>query len=396
MKLYQLVAKEILRRKKRVLYATLGVVIGIMTFVGILTIALAGQAKIYDQLEKYGANLTILPATKSLNTGLGDLTLGTVTVGENYINQDKLLQIRDIADGEIKKSLNLDIEGNIAIIAPKLYLPATVKETSVMLVGIDPQEEIKIKTWWQTREGNYLENSEEVLVGAIAADLLKLRVDDAIELRGENFAIAGILSETGSNEDYQIFMSLGALQKAFNKEGLISSVDIRALCNACPVETIADSINQNISGVRAVAVKQVAETEMGMLERVNRLMLALGGVTLIVGGFGVVNTLLTSVHERRKDIAIMRAVGASRGQIIKALIYEAIIIGLLGGIMGYIIGTLLAYAIGPLMFEGTRVTYVPRYLPLSLGLAILIAIIATLYPAFRATSIKVADAFRSL
>src|ERR1035437_4282517 len=104
MKLYQVVLKDIWSRKKRVLYATLGVIIATMTVVGVLTIALAGQARIYSQLEKYGANLSVVPATKSLNTGLGDLTLGTVTVGENYIGADKLPQIRQITDGEIRKA----------------------------------------------------------------------------------------------------------------------------------------------------------------------------------------------------------------------------------------------------------------------------------------------------
>ena len=145
-----------------------------------------------------------------------------------------------------------------------------------------------------------------------------------------------------------------------------------------------------------MAVKQVVATEMGMMEKTNNFMLALAGVTLIAGGFGVVNTMMTSIHERIKDFGIMRAVGASRRQITKALIYEAIIIGTAGGILGYGAGTLLAYAIGPLIFEGTTVNYVPRYLPLSLVLAMSIAIIATLYPAFRATKIRVADSFRSL
>jgi putative ABC transport system permease protein len=105
---------------------------------------------------------------------------------------------------------------------------------------------------------------------------------------------------------------------------------------------------------------------------------------------------MTSVHERTRDIGIMRAVGASRNQIIKVLIYEAIIIGISGGILGYGVGTLVAYAVGPLIFEGTVISYVPQYIPLSLGLAMLVAIIATWYPAFHATRIRVADSFRSL
>ncbi|MEE9520725.1 MAG: FtsX-like permease family protein [Dehalococcoidales bacterium] len=396
MKLYQVVAKDIIRRKRRVLYATLGVVIGTMTVVGILTIALAGQERIYGQLEKYGANLTVIPAISNIDMELGNLSLGAVTVGENYIPEDKLPEIRQIADGKIKEALRIQTEGDIATLAPKLYMNTELNGTSVTVVGVDPPEERKIKTWWRIQEGEYLEHTDQALVGAVAAQLLKLNVEDRVTLNGSDITITGILEETGSNDDYQVFIPIETLQQAFAKEGIISSIDIRALCNACPVEIIADAINQNIPGVRAVAVKQVAATEMGMMEKTNKFMLALAGVTLIVGGFGVVNTMMTSIHERIKDFGIMRAVGASRKQIIKTLIYEAIIIGIAGGILGYGAGTLLAYAIGPLIFEGTTINYVPQYLPLSLVLAMSIAIIATLYPAFRATKIRVADSFRSL
>ena len=396
MRLYQIVVKDVLRRKKRVLYAALGVVIGTMTVVGILTIALAGEARIYDQLEKYGPNLTVVPAISNLDMKLGDLSLGTLTVGENYISEDMLPEIRRITDGEIRETLKIEDEGDIATIAPKLYMNADVMGVSVMLVGVDPQEEGKIKTWWKIREGEYLERADQALVGAIAAELLEINTGDEIELNGNEITVIGILEETGSNDDYQLFVPMETLQRAFNKEGLISSVDIRALCNACPVEMIADGINQNMSGIRAVAVKQVAASEMGMMEKMNNFMLALAGITLVVGLFGVVNTMMASVHERIKDIGIMRAVGASRSQIVKIFVYEAIIIGVIGGILGYAAGTLLAYAIGPLIFEGTSITYVPQYFLLSLALATLIAIIATVYPAFNATRVKVADSFRSL
>lgn len=396
MKLYQVVVKDVMRRKKRVLYATIGVVIGTMTVVALLTIAQAGQARIYAQLEKYGANLTVVPSVKNVSMALGDLSLGTVTVGDNYIAADKLAQIQSIADTEIRKALDIPGDNNIAIVAPKLYLAGDVKGTPVMLVGIEPGEESKLKTWWEVQAGKYLEGGDQALVGATAAEVLNLKPGDTIDFDRGKVTVAGILDETGAGEDYQIFLPLGTLQNLFGKEGLVSSVEVRALCNACPVEYIADAINQTIPGVRAMAVKQVANSEMGMLEKINQFMLALAGITLLVGGFGVVNTLMTSVHERAKDIGIMRAVGASRNQIIRALIYEAIIIGLSGGILGYGVGTLMAYAVGPLIFEGTIISYVPQYIPLSLGLALLVAVLATWYPAFRATRIRVADSFRSL
>lgn len=396
MKLYQMVIRDIMRRKRRVLFAVIGVLIGTMTVVGIFTIARAGEARMYEQLEKYGPNLTVIPAISNIDMKLGDLSLGTLTVGENYIAEEKLPQIREIADGAIREKLGIDDPGDIATIAPKLYINTEVKGVSVMVVGVDPQAESKIKTWWTIREGEYLKRADQALVGAVAAELLKLNRGDTIALNGADITVSGILEETGSNEDYQIFVPIATLQKAFDKEGLISSMDIRALCNACPVVIIADTINHNITGVRAIAVQQVASSEMEMMGRINRFMLALAGITLAVGLFGVGNTMMRSVNERIKDIGIMRAVGASRNQIMKVFIYEAIIIGIVGGIFGYLAGTLLAYGLGPVIFQVSTISPIPQYFPLALGLAISVAVIATVYPAFRATRIKVADSFRSL
>lgn len=396
MKLYQVVVKDVMRRKRRVLYATLGVAIGTMTVIGILTVALAGRERIYSQLEKYGPNLTVVPAISSVDMKLGDLSLGTLTVGDNYIAESKVSKIGEIADQEIRKALAITDEGSIATVAPKLFVSTKVKDVSVLAVGIDPPEERKIKTWWQIREGNYLKSPGEAMVGSHVAEILALKVGDTLQLNDKDLTISGILEETGANDDYQIFAFLSTVQKAFGKEGLISSIDIRALCNACPVDVIADAIHQQVTGVRAVAIKQVAATEMGMLERINNFMLALAGITLAVAIFAVVNTMMASVHERIKDIGIMRAVGASRNQIIRVFIYEAIIIGIIGGIIGYLAGNFLAMLIGPIIFEGAAVTFVPEYLPMSLVLATFIAILASVYPAFLATRIRVADSFRSV
>jgi len=396
MKLYQVVVKDIMRRKKRVLYASLGVVIGISTVIAVLTIALAGQTNIYGQLEKYGANLMVMPAISDIDMGLGGLSLGTLSVGENYISEDRLPEIRQIADGMIREALNIEDEGDIVTIAPKLYMNTKVNGTSVIVVGVSPQEERLLKTWWKVSQGKYLEAPDEALVGAIAAELLGFNVGDKITLNGGDVTIAGILEETGSNEDYQVFVPLETAQQAFDKEGLVSSIDIRALCNACPTSDIASAINENMAGLRGVAVTQIAETEMGMLEKIRKFLYALAAITLAVGCFGVVNTMTTSVHERIKDIGIMKAVGASRNQIMRIFFYEAAIVGIAGGLVGYVTGTLLAYIVGPLIFGGVAVTYAPQYFLPSLALATVIAVIASVYPAFRASRIKVADSFRSL
>jgi putative ABC transport system permease protein len=396
MNIYKLVIKDILRRKKRVFYAALGVIIGTMTVVSILTVATAGQARIVNQLEKYGPNLTILPSVSNLNMTLGDLSLGAISIGDNYIDEGKLPEIRTITDNKIREALKIDDQGDIATIAPKLYVNATVNGTNVLVVGVLPPEEMLLRTWWKVEKGSYISGTKDILVGASSSELLGLEPGDEVSVGNASFMVSGILEATGSNDDYQLFVTLPALQQATGKERKISSIDIRALCNACPVENIADAINGAIPGMRAVAVKQVAETEMGMLERINRLMYALAGITLVIGAFGVMNTMMTSVHERIKDIGIMRAVGSSQRQIIAMFLEEAVIVGLLGGVLGYVAGSLLAYVIGPLIFEGTAVSWVALYFPVSLAVAVLVAVLATTYPAYRATRIRVADSFRSL
>jgi putative ABC transport system permease protein len=322
--------------------------------------------------------------------------MGTLTVGENYISQDKLPKIRQIADDKIREALKITDEGDIATIAPKLFGTTKVNGISLVVVGIDPTQEKIVKSWWKVGKGDYINGSDQALVGAIAADLLKLDVGESIDLNESKVKVTGILKETGADDDYQIFVPLATVQKAFNKEGVISSIDIRALCNACPVEMIADSINTNIPGVRGIAVKQIAQAEMGLVEKMNSLMFALAGITLIVGLFGVVNTMMSSVHERIKDIGIMRAVGASRKQVIRIFIYEAVLIGIIGGIAGFFLGTALAYLIGPLVFEGAAVYFVPLYFPVALAVSIFVAVAAAVYPAIKASEIRVADSFRSV
>lgn len=397
MKLYQIVMKDVLRRRKQVIFAVIGVLVGTMTVVGIFTISRAGEARMYEQLEKYGPNLTAIPAINNVDVNLGDLSLGTLSVGDNYIPAGSLPQIRSIADGEIKRVMGIDDEGDIATIAPKLYVNGQINGASVMLVGVEPEEELRIKTWWRVSEGDYLGGADQALVGAMASELLGIGTGDVIPLNETaSVTVAGILTETGAADDYQVFVPIQTLQTAFDKNGLVSSLDIRALCNDCPVVMIADEINTQVPGVRAIAVQQVASAEMEMMNRINRFMLTLAGITLAVGLFGVGNTMMRSVNERVKDIGIMRAVGASYRQIMKMFIYEAVVIGIIGGVFGYLAGTLLARGLGPVVFGVADVSPVAQYLPLALGLAVGVAVVATIYPAFRAARIKVADSFRSL
>jgi len=380
------------------MYTSLGIIIGIATFVAIITVAQAGQDKIYSELDKYGPNMVIVPAITDVGMKVGTMNLGRVSVGENYINESLIPVIQKTSDDMIRHSLNIRDEGDIVTIAPKLYQNVNVNGMEVMLVGIIPEKEILIKSWWEIDEGAYFENidSNEVILGARISEILGLKTGDKIDLGPFKGTIKGTLKETGSQEDYQIFANLKAVQTVFNKEGKVSALDVRALCLACPVEEISGKLNQEILGIRAIAVKQIAKSEMSMMQKINNFMFALAVLTLLVSSLVVVNTMLTSVHERKKDIGIMRVVGASRWQIFSVFLVEAMVISLIGGTIGFFAGSLGALITGPLIFEEISVRVIPEFLIASLGLSAIISITTSLYPSYRASRVKIADVLKSL
>ena len=395
MTLLSIVGKDLSRRKRRVIPVAFGVAVGIMAVIGTLTIANTGEVRLRAELEKYGPNLSIQPATGSLNMSMGSLDLGAVVVGENYISESVLQDIQHIADEAIRREMGVTDEGAIATVAPRLYIPATLEGSAVTLAGIKPMEERLIRSWWELTEGSHLGDGDEILAGALAAAALNLGTGDVLELEGRQFTIVGTLKESGSNDDYLLFVPLSTIQAVYGSEGRVSTVDVRALCTSCPVEMIADSINGAVPGIHAVAVRQVAQAEMRVQERLRTMMLSLAAVALAVGLFGVANALSAMVTERTKDIGIMRAVGASRAQIVRVLLYEAVVLGLVGGVAGYLGGLALAAIIGPIVFDGMTVMPVAGHLPLAMILAVAVALIAALRPALVAAGTRVADTLRT-
>jgi len=394
MRLSTIVVKDMVRRKRRVVHSVLGVSIGIMTVIAMLTVASAGEKVLRAEMERYGPNLTVVPATARLDVELGGLTMGSVTVGETMIDESVLPEIQRVADDLIRMDMGISDPGPIAIVAPRLYLPAVVEERNVTVVGVYPSQEKAIRVWWGFSEGEYLKGPDDIVLGSVAARTLGLSAGQTVNFLDHDFAIAGVLDDSGSNDDYLIFAPLATLQVAAGKEGMVSTVDVRALCTGCPVEKIADGLTGSIAGIHASAVRQVAEAELGMWYSMRSIVLLLASVTLLVGLFGVMNAMSAMVMERRKDIGIMRAVGASRRQIVSMFLYEAAALGVLGGIAGYLAGLLLAVVVGPLVLGGASVTPVVAYVPLAIGLAGAISMVAALHPALGAARMKVADAVR--
>jgi putative ABC transport system permease protein len=394
-KLSTIVVKDLLRRKRRVVHSVFGVSIGIMTVIAMLTVANAGERVLRAEMERYGPNLTVVPATARVDVELGGLTMGSVTVGDTLLDQSVLPLIQQVADDAIRMDMGISDAGPIVIVAPRLYLPGTTDGRNVTVVGVLPGEEKAIRAWWNFSEGTFLQGEHDLVAGAVAARSLGISAGETVTVSGGDYTVVGVLGESGANDDFLLFVPLSTLQESSGKGAVVSTVDVRALCTGCPVEKIALSLAADIPGVHAIAVKQVAEAELGMWHSMRTIVLMLAAITLLVGLFGVMNAMSAMVVERRKDIGIMRAVGASRRQILAMFLLEAVVLGLLGGLGGYIAGIALAFAAGPLLLEGVVVKPVLVYVPLAIGLAAGVSMLAALQPALGASRMRVADAVRT-
>lgn len=343
MKLFTLIVKDIYRRKAKFLLALLGVVIAISAFAAVTTIFSAAEDSLWDEASKYGANIIVKPRTDQVPLFAGSTTVGSLSTGDNYINETDLGLIRTIEN-----------KANIAVVAPKLYGVVEVNGTKVVLLGVNTTEENRLKPWWKVN-GSWPEEGE-ILAGADVARSLKLEAGSITEVKGSNkeqFNTSGILEATGAAEDTFLIMHLTDAQHILDRGGLVSTVEIRALCNNCPVDEMSRQIEGKMPGIEARAISQIVMGEMAMIAKTRSSAMAVALVTLLVSAMTVASTMLAAINEKTKEIGIMRAVGASDGQITTMVMLEGGIIGITGGVLGFAAGSIAAIGFGPLLIDYT-------------------------------------------
>jgi len=386
--------KDIFRRRTKLLVGVLGVVIAASAIVAVITTFTAATDSLYDESGKFGANIIIRPQTNSIPLIEGSTTVGSISTGENYIDESKLPNIYTIENS-----------ANLAVVSPRLYGIANIGISSsspVILMGVDPKEEPKIKAWWKL-DGRWIsaEDGErtEVMLGSDIAKPLGLVVGSTITLTNGNNSVNGdvvaVIETTGGSEDGYIITSLKTAQYLFDNEGKISSIEVRALCNDCPVEEMSRQIEAALLNVEARAMSQIVLSEMALIKRTQSSAMAVSIITLLVSALTVASTMLASVNEKLKEIGIMRAVGASDIQIVSMLLFEGAIIGAIGGSVGFVLGTLVSFVAAPLLLS---VTPSPIWilLPAAAGVSITVGMVASVIPAKRAVSIDPAEVLRSV
>ncbi|MBR0600059.1 ABC transporter permease [Sinanaerobacter chloroacetimidivorans] len=383
MNIPKLVIKNITRSRGRFIFTLLGIIIGIASFVTLLSLGGSLQNEVKKQASELGANLVITPKGWCAYEQISVLT------GE-----------------QLPESIPFDVVNKVSAIkgltaVPYLSEKTAIQNNPVSVIGILP-EEMKTFKGWGIENGNYFASQDEkaVVVGSGIAQQFKLSLNDILTIRGEKFPIKGILKETGSKDDTTVFVPLTIAQKLYGVKDNVSFIAVK-------VDDIAkiDSYIIKIQDTANVAVssdKQLLKSVLSIVGTVNLTLQLIAIVAIISAAFGIINTMMTAISERRREIGILQAIGSKKSTIFTVFLLESGLYGLLGGAIGLVLGLVFSSIAAPYISQNEFTAFMKgSNLPINLDLKLIvgsllfslgISLVSGLYPAWRAARLTPVEA----
>ena len=386
MKLQNISLNNLRRRKAKMIFLVLGLVIAVSTVVTLITVSDIMNADIATKLDEFGANILIVPKSDDLSLTYGGMSVSGVSFDVRDLKEDDARMIRTIKNKD-----------NISIIAPKLLNVAKVQKKDVLVVGVDFDAEVRLKKWW-TIVGKKPAEPTDALIGSEAKSKLQLGQYQTFEVNGTTFRVSGVLEPTGSQDDGIIFVPLKEAQRLFRKQEQLSLIELAALCYDCPIEEIVRQTSEKLPGARVMAIRQTIESKMEAVHRFEHFSLGISIVMLFVGALIVFTNMTASVNERTREIGIFRAIGFRQTHIMKIILTEAFLTSFVAGVMGYFVGWGTSKLVVPILtMDGTAVPNISYgLLGFSASLAILVGLVSSIYPAYKASRLDPTVALKAL
>ena len=383
----KLVTKNMLRRRGRFLFTLLGITIGMASFVALLSMGDNLRSEVTQQADALGAHLVVMSRTNC------PFEMMAVLTGD---------QMPEAIPREVVHQIAA-LDGVTAAV-PYLTIGASIDETLVTLTGILPAQ-MKQHRGWEVQAGTYFsDNAESVVIGAGVATRFELSVGDVLTFRGVEFPIAAILYPVSGNDNATVFMPLDAIQRVFGMGDYVSFIAV-TLDDVTLVEQYAAAI-LDIANLTVSTDEELLGSVLLILGSVNVTLQLIAGVALIAAAFGIINTMMTAIYERRREIGILRAMGSKRRVIFKVFMVESALYGVLGGLAGLVVGFVVSHFAAPFIQQNqfmavmgspdTVVTFSATLVLTVLGLSVLISVISGLYPAWKASNLTPMEAIRNV
>jgi putative ABC transport system permease protein len=385
MRLRTIAIHNLLRRKARAAFLVAGLLIGVGTVVALisLTQSLTGQTK--ANLQSFGANIVVSPRTKDVALSYGGISAGGLSLGSQTLDESVLKGIDAIP---ARKS--------ISVVAPEVVGPVTVGVRRVLLMGVRPEDQFKLKRWWSVDPGRAPSKAREMVAGSSAAKVLRLTMGDYVSLGGRRFTVTGILQPTGSQDDQLLVTDLRSAQQVLGMPGKLTLIEVSALYAGAPVETISAQLAAALPQAKVATMQEAVKSRMQAVDQYKSFSYAIVAVVVAIQALVVFVTMMGSVSQRTHEIGVFRAIGFRRAHITRLILLEAAIASVVAGILGYFAGMGVTAVVLPLVASGAQVAWAPLLGVIAVGLAVAIGALAALYPALRAGAMDPTDALRAL
>jgi putative ABC transport system permease protein len=367
--------KSLRRRKARTALTVLGITVVVMLSLLFLSVGYSTENKVIPGFQKLGIDLVVLQQT-------------ALAAPYSIMNESVAWEMAAYPE--------------VAAVYPYIIqiLPMATSPTSNQTVVVNALLPSHVVSFYQVQavSGSYITDTtnDSIAVGVQAAKVLGLNAGDKVTIgfspNSHSLKVAGIFTTFGTVDDYDINMALPLAQRLFSKEGLVSAVILKL-----HDKSTSDLVKSRIESAHPELVVKTSDQYVADFSQPIKVLQ--GSIALVsalavaVGVFGVSNTMLMAVVERRREIGIMKAIGMGTGRVLTIFLQEAFILGIVGGIAGTLLGIFAASILTVPSLIGITITLdVPVQLMLeALGIAMFTALLGGLYPAFRAARLSIVD-----
>ena len=358
----RMITASLIRRRSRMLVALLAIAVGGTILSGLVTIYYDVPRQMGAQFRNYGANMIFVAADTDTA-----LTMNAAKEAASVIDDSELLGM-----------------------TPYRYETVRIHEQPIVAAGTDIESTKATSPYWHI-EGSY-PVSGEVLVGSDVAEHLGLGVGDSFNATystgddsdsdepnlGVDMKVSGIL-ETGGSEENYIYMSMDDLNALAGEKDNIQVVELSISATQDELKDYAEKISQNSDAVAARLVKRVTQSEGTVLTKLQALVFIVTAVVLVLTMICVATTMTAVVAERRKEIGLRKALGASDKSIIGEFMGEGLLLGGFGGLVGSVLGFVFAQIVSVNVFSSS-ITFQPLLIPITMIVSVLVTGLACLLP----------------